>query len=141
MPGSASKPSTSRKLRGNRKYSQPRCWIPNGLTHIHCIGSNYASGKPDLLVLEAPEVLISRIERPQQRSAARQLRFQKHCPNGFVLEPIWRPAVVIVQKGFVVARQFSGFIVGWAMPDSIRRHMGLHRVIGPINGVDDVWSK
>jgi len=38
---------------------------PNGLTHIHFIGSDYASGKPDLLVLEAPEVLMSRMERPQ----------------------------------------------------------------------------
>ena len=38
---------------------------PNGLTHIHFIGSNYATGKPDLLVLETPEVLISRMERTQ----------------------------------------------------------------------------
>ena len=36
---------------------------PNGLTHVHFIGSNYTSGKPDLLVLEAPDVLISRMER------------------------------------------------------------------------------
>ena len=38
---------------------------PSGLTHIHFIGSNYASSKPDLLVLEAPDVLISRMERPR----------------------------------------------------------------------------
>jgi hypothetical protein len=38
---------------------------PNGLTHIHFLGSNYSSGKPDLLVVEAPDVLISRMERPQ----------------------------------------------------------------------------
>jgi dTDP-glucose pyrophosphorylase len=38
---------------------------PNGLTHIHFIGSNYASGKPDLLVLESPEMLTSRMEQPQ----------------------------------------------------------------------------
>ncbi|MFY0615003.1 MAG: hypothetical protein JXQ99_25965 [Hyphomicrobiaceae bacterium] len=38
---------------------------PNGLTHIHFIGSNYATGKPDLLVLETPEALISRMERTQ----------------------------------------------------------------------------
>ena len=38
---------------------------PNGLTHIHFIGSDYASGKPDLLVLETPEVLIAPIERLQ----------------------------------------------------------------------------
>ena len=34
-----------------------------GLTSIHFIGSNYASGKPDLLVLEPPEVLLARMER------------------------------------------------------------------------------
>ena len=38
---------------------------PNGLTHIHFIVSDYASGKPDLLVLETPEVLIAPIERLQ----------------------------------------------------------------------------
>ena len=38
---------------------------PNGLTNIHFIGSNYATSKPDLLVLEAPDVLILPIERPQ----------------------------------------------------------------------------
>jgi len=38
---------------------------PNGLTHIHFICSNFASSKPDLLVLEAPDVLISRMERPR----------------------------------------------------------------------------
>lgn len=38
---------------------------PNGLTHIHFLGSNYSSGKPDLLVVEAPDVLMSRMERPQ----------------------------------------------------------------------------
>ena len=36
---------------------------PNGLTHVHFIGSSYRSGKPDFLVLEAPDVLISRMER------------------------------------------------------------------------------
>jgi hypothetical protein len=36
-----------------------------GLTSIHFIGSNHASGKPDLLVLETPEELMARIERPR----------------------------------------------------------------------------
>jgi hypothetical protein len=36
----------------------------DGPTHVHFVGSNFTSGKPDLLVLETPEVLLSRIERP-----------------------------------------------------------------------------
>lgn len=35
----------------------------DGLTQVHFIGSNFASGKPDLLVLEPPEVLVTRIEK------------------------------------------------------------------------------
>ncbi len=37
----------------------------NGPTHIRFMGSNFASGKPDLLVLEEPDVLLSRMERPR----------------------------------------------------------------------------
>ena len=36
----------------------------DGPTHIHFVGSDYASGQPDLVGLDEPEVLISRIERP-----------------------------------------------------------------------------
>lgn len=36
-----------------------------GLTSIHLIGSNQTFGKPDLLVLETPEELMARIERPR----------------------------------------------------------------------------
>lgn len=37
----------------------------DGPTHVHFIGSNFTSGKPDLLVIETPDVLTSRIERPR----------------------------------------------------------------------------
>jgi hypothetical protein len=37
----------------------------DGPTHVHFVGSNYASGKPDLLVLETPEVLLARLEMPR----------------------------------------------------------------------------
>lgn len=38
---------------------------PDGPTHVRFVGSDYASGKPDLLVLETPEQLVTRIERPR----------------------------------------------------------------------------
>ncbi len=37
----------------------------DGPTHVYFIGSNFASGKPDLLVLESPKVLVARIEKPR----------------------------------------------------------------------------
>lgn len=37
--------------------------LKDGPTHIHFIGSNFTSGKPDLMVIEAPDVLLSRIQR------------------------------------------------------------------------------
>jgi hypothetical protein len=37
----------------------------DGPTHVHFVGSDFASGKPDLLVIEKPDVLIARIERPR----------------------------------------------------------------------------
>jgi hypothetical protein len=37
----------------------------DGPTHVHFMGSNFAAGKPDLLVLETPEELVSRIQRPR----------------------------------------------------------------------------
>jgi hypothetical protein len=36
----------------------------DGPTHLHFVGSNFTSGKPDLLVVETPDILLSRIERP-----------------------------------------------------------------------------
>jgi hypothetical protein len=36
----------------------------DGPTHVHFIGSDHKSGKPDLLVLETPEELVKRTERP-----------------------------------------------------------------------------
>lgn len=36
----------------------------DGPTHVHFLGSNCNSSKPDLLVLETPDTLLSRIERP-----------------------------------------------------------------------------
>ena len=38
--------------------------LMDGPTHIQFVGSNFTSGKPDLMVLEAPDVLMSRIQRP-----------------------------------------------------------------------------
>ena len=35
----------------------------DGPTHVHFVGSSFTSGKPDLLVLEAPEVLLARVEK------------------------------------------------------------------------------
>lgn len=35
----------------------------DGPTHVHFVGSSYTSGKPDLLVLETPEILLARIEK------------------------------------------------------------------------------
>ena len=35
-----------------------------GPTSVHIVGSDFASGKPDLLVLEKPDVLMARIQRP-----------------------------------------------------------------------------
>lgn len=37
----------------------------DGPTHVHFVGSDFTSGKPDLLVIEKPDVLIARIERPR----------------------------------------------------------------------------
>ena len=37
----------------------------DGPTHVHFVGSDFTSGKPDLLVVEKPDVLIARIERPR----------------------------------------------------------------------------
>ena len=36
----------------------------DGPTHVHFVGSSFTSGKPDLLVLETPDQLLKRIERP-----------------------------------------------------------------------------
>lgn len=38
--------------------------LADGPTHVHFIGSNFSSGKPDLLVLETPDELVSRVQRP-----------------------------------------------------------------------------
>lgn len=35
----------------------------DGPTHVHFVGSNYTSGKPDLLILEPPEVVVARMEK------------------------------------------------------------------------------
>ena len=37
----------------------------DGPTHVHFLGSNFTSGKPDLLVTETPDDLVTRIERPR----------------------------------------------------------------------------
>ena len=37
----------------------------DGPTHVYFIGSNSSSGKPDLLILETPDELLKRIERPR----------------------------------------------------------------------------
>jgi hypothetical protein len=37
----------------------------DGPTHVHFLDSNFTSGKPDLLVMETPDDLVARIERPQ----------------------------------------------------------------------------
>ncbi len=36
--------------------------LRDGPTHIHFVGSAFTSGKPDLLVLEEPDVLLARME-------------------------------------------------------------------------------
>ena len=36
----------------------------SGPTHVHFVGSDFTNGKPDLLVLETPEDLIARVQRP-----------------------------------------------------------------------------
>jgi hypothetical protein len=41
--------------------------LNDGPTHLHFIGSDFSSGKPDLLVLETPDVLLARMERPTSR--------------------------------------------------------------------------
>ncbi len=35
----------------------------DGPTHVHFAGSDFSLGKPDLLVLEAPDVLLARLEK------------------------------------------------------------------------------